>query len=282
MGTPSAYSPQQSVTSTGALPDGKPGAPHTYHTLGIRSSANGGGANGSLISATLPGVDWDGNGRFAAWWQFNFSTATWSQFVDSSGLGAGTISNKTMVQEPGSHFWWFGGGYVSNIARVTQGGSITTYNVDINTGGEFCGGVIPGTRILVLHGNFGATQTWLFNLANIEAGQTGSNASKQISPSGTAGDGGSSLAWNPDVNGFASISLSSPATVRWLKPANPANPWNTTWAWTTETFSAAGGASTRTVPTGGHGRFVYASTIKSHLWISLATNSAQAYRPAGT
>lgn len=282
MGTPSPYGPGASLPSTGAFLDGKPSAPHTYHTLGIRSSANGGGASGSLISAGLPAVDPNGIGRFGAWWQFNFATETWSQFINSSSLVEGTLSAKSMTQEPGSHFWWFGGGFVSNIARVTQAGAITQYNVSINTGGEFCGGVVPGTRIMALHGDFGGTQTWLFNLANIEAGQTGANASKQVSTTGTAGSPGSSLAWNPDVQGFASINDSSPTQVRWLKPANPANPWNTTWAWTAETFSAAGGATGRTVSTGNQGRFVYAPTIKSHIWVTLATNRAQAYRPTGS
>lgn len=283
MGTPSNYSGDD-IDSIGALPDGKPGAPHTYHTLGIRSSANGGGTYGSLISAGLPGIsNVDGGGRFARWWQFDFETETWSQFFDSSGINEGSLTSKTMVQEPGSHFWWFGSGYLEQVVRVTQAGSITTYSgVDLNTGGEYCGGVVPGTRIAVLHGNFGATETWLFDLAAIEASATGSSARKQVSTTGTAGGGGSSLAWNPDVQGFASINDASPTTVRWLKPSNPSDPWGSTWAWTAETLSAAGGASTRSVPTGNQGRFVYAPTIKCHLWATLATVAAQAYRPAGT
>ncbi len=282
MGNPSPYSPTQSLTSAGAFPDGTPAPPHTYHTLGIRSSANGGGAYGSLISATQPAVDSIGNARTGAWWQFNFATETWSQFINSSGIPAGSITTKTMVQEPGSHFWWFGGGDVSNIHRVTQAGAITSYGLGINTGNDFCGGVIPGTRFLVLRGTFSSEQTWIYNLAQVEAGQTGANARKQISPSGTQGAGSSSLAWNPDVQGFASIVDTSPTQVRWLKPSNPADPWNSSWAWTTETFSAAGGASARSVSTENHGRFVYAPTIKSHIWATLATNRAQAYRPAGT
>lgn len=279
MGTPSPYSPTQSLTSAGAFPDGKPSPPHTYNTLGIRSSANGGGAAGSLISAGLPAVDENGNGRWGAWWQFNFATEVWSQFINSSGIDVGSLTAKCMVQEPDSHFWWFGGGNVSRITRVTQAGIITDYGVGVNTGGAFCGGVVPGTRILVLHGAFSSTQTRLFHLANIEAGITGANATKTVSTTGTAGSGNSSLSWNPDVQGFASINNSNPAQVMWLKPSNPADPWNSTWAWTTETFTGAGGAVTRTVPTSGRGRFVYAPAIKSHIWSALATQRVQAYRP---
>lgn len=281
MGTPSSYN-ESSIDSIGALPDGRPAGPHTYHTLGIRSSANGGGANGSLVSATLPAVDANGNGRMERWWQFNFATQQWSQFIDATSLRTGQLTFKTMVQEPGSHFWWFGGGDVSNIARVTQAGVITQYNVGLNTGSAFCGGVVPGARILVLNGTFSSHQTWLFNLANIEAGQTGANASKQIFPSGTPGEGEGSLAWNPDVQGFACIVNSSPSTVRWLKPANPANPWDTTWAWASETFSAVGGASAYTVENNGRGRFVYAPAIKCHIHASRAENPVQVYRPQGS
>lgn len=280
MGTPSPYS-DASVDSNGALPDGKPAAPHTYHTLGIRSVAGGGGANGSLISATLPACDINGNGRFARWWQFNFATATWSHFIDSSGIPAGALTQKCMVQEPTGNMWWFGGGDV-NIRRVTQAGAITGYGVNINSDAYIVGGVIPGTRILALHGILGSTQTRLYNLPNIEAGQTGGTASKTISPSGTAGPGAGSLEWVPEVGGFANIVYNSPNTIRWLKPSNVNDPWNSSWAWTSESFSGAGGASANSTINEAHGRLKWVPAVKCLLWAANASNYMQAYRPAGT
>lgn len=282
MGTPSPYSDDPgNIGSDGAFPDGKPAAPHTYHTLGIRSSSNGGGSMGSLIQATLPGCDANGNGRTGGWWQFNFSTGNWSRFIDSSGISAGTLSFKTMVQEPGSHFWWFGGGLVTQIARVTQTGAITKYNVSVNTGNYFSGGVIGGTRIAALNGDFGSgTQLRLINLAAVEAGGGDSTVWRIPTVSGTPAGGDCGLTWCPDLRRFASINGSSPTQIRWLSP--PSDPWNGTWTWSTETVAAAAGSSARTVINGTHGRFVWCPAIRSFLWATGASNPMQAYRPAGT
>lgn len=283
LGSPSLYSQASNpVDANGAFPDGNPAPPHTYHTLGILPSSAGGGDNGSLIQATLPGLDEDGNGRMSRWWKFDFATGAWSQFIDSSSIAAGSLTNKTMVQEPGGHCWWFGGGYLTSIARVTLAGGITNYSIELNTGGVFCGGVVPAPRIAVLHGNFGTQQTWLFDLAAIEAGGTTASATKQVTPSGTAGVSDGSLTWCPDVGGFACFDANNPATVRWLKPSNVADPWNSTWAWSAETFTAAGGASARTQTNGAHGRFAWVPAIKCFLWAAQRGFAMQAYRPAGT
>lgn len=282
LGEPSPYG-GSSIDSIGTFPDGKPAPPHSYQTLGYLSPANGGGANGSMIQATLPAVDLGGNGRDMRWWKFNLATRTWSQFINSSSIVAGNLSPKTMVQEPGGNFWWFGGGYVSKIARVTPAGAITSYGIEVNRSTYDGGGVVGNTRILVLHGVLvSGIETWLFNLPNIESGQTGGTAVKRIFPNGTPGGATDGLAWCPDRNAFASISSSSPATVRWLTPSNAAAPWNSDWVWTTETYAPVGGATPGPVPNGGFGRFVWVPAIKCHLWASGVDRRMQAYRPVGT
>lgn len=280
MGAPSLYG-DSNVDTNGALPDGKPAAPHTYQTLGIRPSASGGGTYGSLISAGLPACDINGNGRFARWWQFNLNGATWSHFIDSSGIPAGALTQKCMVQEPNGNMWWFGGGDV-NIRRVSLSGAITAYSVNINSDNYIVGGVIPGSRIIALHGILGSVQTRLYNLPNIEAGQTGSSAAKTISTTGTPGQADGSLEWVPEVGGFASIVWNSPSTIRWLKPSNVNDPWNSTWAWSSESFTGAGGATAAACQNGAHGRLKWVPAVKCLLWAPNVTNYMQAYRPAGT
>jgi hypothetical protein len=287
MGSPSLYSQASNpVDSTGAFPDGKPAPPHTYQTLGILPSSSGGGTSGSLIQACQPAMDDGGIGRFSSWWRFDFAAQTWSRFVNSSAYTAstyvGTLSQKTMVQEPGSHCWWFGGGFTQSIYRVSPAGVITAYPVGINSGGALVGGVVPGPRILVLHGMFSGQATWIFDLAAIEAGGTTATASKRIFPTGTAGSNDGSMTWCPDVNGFACIDSASPTTVRWLKPSNPASPWDSTWAWTSETFTASGGAIARPRTNGANGCFVWAPAIKCFLWAAVRGAPLQVYRPTGT
>ena len=283
MGDPSPYSQASTpVDSTGAFPDGNPAPPHSYHTLGIRSSANGGGASGSLIQATQPALDDNGNGRMTSWWAFNLATSTWSRFLDSSAIPAGTLSMKTMVQEPqsdGGAFWWFGGGNTNFVTKVTQAGAVAFQrNVGYNSGSYVSGGVIPGTRCAILHGTFSLLQTRLFNLATIESGGSSNVA---LTTTGTAPSGDGSLTWCPDRNAFASLVGSSPTTVRWLTPSNPANPSGSTWAWTAETFTPASGTTSAPGQNGDHGRFVWVPAIKCFLWASSLTRKMQAYRPAG-
>jgi hypothetical protein len=283
MGNPSLYSATAgNLASDGSFPDGTPAPPHSYQTLGIRSSANGGGIHGSLVQATQSFCNTGGGSYNGAWWQFNLATSTWSKFIDSSTISAGTLGQRLMVQEPGSHFWWFGGGYVTQIARVTQAGVVTKYNIEVNSGNYRVGAVIPNTRIAVVHGQFSTLQTWLYDLAAIEAGGHTASATKAIATTGQAGPQDGSLTWCPDLNGFANVEWGSPTTVRWLKPSNPANPWNSTWAWTSESFTAASGSSVRTISNGAHGRFHWCPPVKCFLWATRAGNPMQLYRPAGT
>lgn len=282
MGTPSPYD-YPSIDSIGALPDGRPAAPHTYQTLAILSSANGGGANGSLISAGLPAVDGNGNGRMQRWWRFNLSTAVWSQFLNSSSIQSGTLTQKCLVQEPNGNMWWFGGGYLSQIYRVTPAGAVTGYGIECNTDATFVGGVVPGSRIIVLHNPLlSSPGPWVFNLANIESGATGATALRKLTYTGTAGPSDGSLEWVPDVGGFANIVSSSPSTIRWLKPSNVNDPWNSSWAWNTETFTGAGGATPQACSNGALGRLKWAASIKCLLWAPNVDDYMQAYRPAGT
>lgn len=281
MGDPSRYNDLPgNIAADGSFPDGKPAAPHNYHTLGIRSSAFGGGPNGSLIQATLPACDANGNGRYAAWWQFNFATATWSKFIDSSGIPAGSLSFKTMVQEPGGPFWWFGGGYVNSIVRVTQSGAISKYNATINTGNYFSGGVV-GPRILALNGEFGrGIELRILNLAAVEAGGSDSTVWRIPNVTGTPAGGAHGLRWCPDLGRFAAMDGATPTKIYWLTP--PPDPWNGTWTWSTETMFAAEGAIPRSLVNGSHGRFVWCPEIRCFLWASAANAPMQAYRPRGT
>lgn len=281
MGNPSSYSDAPgNIAADGSFPDGKPAAPHTYHTLGIRASAFGGGANGSLIQATLPACDQLGNGRSGAWWQFDFAKAAWSKFIDSSSISPGTLTFKTMVQEPDGSFWWLGGGYVPQIARITQTGLITKYPVSINTGNYFSGGVF-GSRIIALNGDFGSgTQLRLLNLAEVEAGGSDATVWRIPRVTGLPADGANGLRWCPDLQRFAAMSGDSPNKIYWLKP--PADAWSGTWVWSSETLVPARGAAPRTLVNGSHGRFVWCAPIKCFLWASGANNAMQAYRPLGT
>lgn len=281
MGNPSSFSDAPgNIAADGSFPDGKPAAPHTYHTLGIRDSVYGGGPNGSLIQATLPACDANGNGRSGAWWQFNFATATWSKFVDSSGVSAGTLGFKTMIQEPNGHCWWFGGGYLSNIARITQSGAISKYNVSVNSGNYFSGGIVS-PRIAVLNGEFGrGTELRLINLAAVEAGGSDANVWKSPNVTGTPAGGAHGLRWCPELGRFAAMDGASPTKIYWLVP--PPDPWTGTWTWLAETMAASGGAVPRTLVNGSHGRFVWCPTIRCFLWATAARLPMQAYRPRGT
>jgi len=282
MGSPSPYAEDTSLGNDGAFPDGKPMPPHTYQTLGIRSSANGGGPLGSLIQATLPACTTTGSGRFGAWWQFSFATETWSKFIDSSSIPVGTLSQKLMVQEPGGNFWWIGGGYLTQIARVSPTGAIKLYDISSNSTYYVCGGVMPG-RIMAVHGEWESTmRIRLFDLAAIEAGAATSSATKYITPSGTQPGKGSGLQWCPDLGRFAALQSTSPTTIYWLTP--PADPWNGAWTWTTETMKPAGSATSRAIQdgNGSFNRFVWCPPIKSFLWATGRSAPMQAYRPLGT
>lgn len=282
MKTPSAYAGSANIDSNGAFPDGTPAPPHTYHTFGILSSADGGGDNGSMIAATQPAVMDNADSRDTRWWRFDLETATWSVFIDSSGIAGGTLSQKCMVQEPNGNMWWFGAGYLPNIRRVTPAGSITSYGVDVNSNGDAVGGVAGATRMLVLHGLGDGVPTRIFDLAAIEGGATGASAHKPTAASGTAGPVAGSLEWVPEVGGFANIEWSSPATIRWLKPSNPADPWGSTWAWSAETFTGAGGATAQACSNGAFGRLKWVDAVKCLLWAPNVDDPMQVYRPAGT
>lgn len=282
MGEPSPYG-GSNIDSIGAYPDGKPAPPHSYQTLGYLSPANGGGTFGSMIQATLPAVDMAGNGRHARWWRFDLASATWSQWLDSSGIAVGALSQKTMVQEPNGNFWWLGSGYVAQIARVSPAGAVAKYSIELNRGYYDGGAVIPGTRIMVLHGTYvSGLETWLLNLPAIESGQGGPTAIKRVFPSGTPAQDEDGLVWCPDRNALASISSSNPATIRWLTPSNLADPWNSSWAWISETYAPIGGAAPGPISNGAFSRFVWVPAIKCHLWASALERRMQAYRPIGT
>jgi hypothetical protein len=292
LGSPSLYSDDPgNIDSDGAFPDGKPIAPHTYQTLGILPSANGGGTYGSLIQAGLPAADSAGNGRYGAWWKFNLSTATWSKFIDSSGFSAGTLGAKLMVQEPNGNCWWFGGGYVGQLVRVTLAGGISSYGITSNISGSSgaCGGVTPTTRILALWGQQDdiGPRLRLFNLAAIEGGATDSTAVKYVSTSGTEPSAGNGMQWCPTLGRFAAKLPTSSAEIYWLTPSNVSDPWNSTWTWSTETLTAAGGASPQTIYdgsgyNGSYNRFVWCSSVNCFIWATGNTKPVQGFRPAGT
>ena len=292
LGNPSLYSDSPgNISSTGAFPDGKPAPPHSYQTLGILPSSAGGGTQGSLIQATLPAVDSNGNGRAGAWWKFNLATATWSQFIDSSSIPSGTLTSKLMVQEPNGNMWWLGGGWVDNIRRVTTAGTITSYgiwsNIDDSAGN--CGGVVPSTRTMVTWGSSnGATRLRVFNLTSIESGQTAEGSAwKHVTPSGSGPASGTGMQWCPTLNRFAAKLSTSSAAIYWLTPSNPSDPWGSTWAWSTETLTAVGGATPQIVHdgssyNGSYNRFVWCPSVNCFIWAAGNTKPVQAFRPAGT
>ena len=291
VGTPSPYDDSQLIVGTGAFPDGKPGPSHNYSTLGIRNSANGGGASGSLVVAGLPGLYTSGNGEFAYWWQFNLATATWSKFpsdaspLNGSALPGGSISTRTMIQEPGSHFWWLGGGSPRSVTRVTQAGVATVFAAQTpNRNQGSVGGLVGSTRIMADHSVYETvgTATCLYNLPNIEAGQTGASAVKILTTTGTPAAWNDSLTWVPDRNAFASISSISPTTIRWLTPSNSADPWNSSWTWTAETYTASGAVSDPgDAGNGSHGRARWVPAIKCLLWATRLNGKMIAFKPYG-
>jgi hypothetical protein len=298
MGEPSPYSSGSDsvnlLDANGAFPDGKPCAPHSYHTLGILPSSQGGGTYGSLIQAGLPAVTNLGASRMNRWWKFNFATAMgssvggagWSTFPSAAApLNGAAIPDdaapyKIMVQEPqsdGGAFWYFGAGNSQFVTKVTQAGAVAfSRNVGFNSGDPCSGGVIPGTRCAIVHGSFSGIQTRLFNLATIEGG---ASSNVVLSTTGTPANGRDSLTWCPDRGAFATINHLSPTTVRWLIPSNPANPAASTWAWTSETFAPASGTTAAPGINGAYGRFVWVPAIKCFLWSSAITRKMQAYRP---
>ena len=278
LGNPSPYAPAN-IDSVGAYPDGKPTPPHNYQTLGYLSPANGGGTSGSLIQATIPAAGQSGYGNGMRWWKFNFATQTWSQFINSSTIQFGSSSPPLMVQEPNSHFWWLGSAGMASITRVTVAGAITQYGIGRNPNTYSIGGCVGSTRILCDHHGY---ETWLYNLPNVEAGQTGATARKLISASGTPAGDSDSLTWVPDRNAFAAVRWQDARTVRWLTPLNAADPWNTSWSWTTETYTASGSV---TVPAssgnGGYGRAVWCPPIKCLLWSGYSNQELLVIKPYG-
>ena len=281
LGTPSNYSQASNpADSTGAFPDGKPVPPHNYVTLGIRTSAGGGGTYGSLIQATQPAAKDNGDGIFSSWWAFDLEDETWSRWQNWTGRPVGTLTYAYMVQEPGGNMWYLGSGAMFQIARVAQDGTVTEFDFEYNGNGAMVVGLVPMPRIAIMHGDFGGTQTWLIDLAAVEA-QSGT-LSKRIYPTGTAGSNTGSMTWCPELGKFANHRPTSPATVDWLTPSDPSDPWDSTWSWSSETFTAAGGATTHSVGQGGWNRFVWVPGIKCFLWASENIHEMQAYRPAGT
>jgi hypothetical protein len=94
------------------------------------------------------------------------------------------------------------------------------------------------------------------------------------------------MQWCPLLNRFAAKQPSG-NTIHWLTPSNPADPWNSSWAWSTETLAAAGGASSYTITDGSSqtdsfNRFVWVPEISSFIWATGQDNRVQAFRPLGT
>ena len=284
LGTPSPYN-DSNVDSSGAFPDGKPAPPHNFQTLGIRSSSHGGGASGSLIQATNPGANANGDSMSDAWWQFNLAASTWSKFIDSSSIEPGSLAQKVMVQEPDSHYWWFGNGYIPQIARVTQTGVVTKYNITLNSTNATSGGVLPGSRIAVLNGPFdydAAMRLLLVDLKAVEGGADTGTATKFATFTGTPPGGNSGLQWCPILGRFAAMATTTPTKIYWLTP--PADPWRGTWVWSTETLTPASGTVAQTIPDGigSYNRFAWCPPIRSFFWATGRNNPMQAYRPMGT
>jgi hypothetical protein len=132
---------------------------------------------------------------------------------------------------------------------------------------------------MVLHGTYETLGTTLLNLSAIEAGQTGATAIKRLSTTGEAARDADGLVWCPDRSAFASISSSNPTNIRWLKPSNPTDLWNSSWTWTKEIYSGVACATAVPVPNGAFSRFVWVPSIKCLLWSGDVNRKMQAYRP---
>lgn len=288
-----------SIASDGSIGGTDTPAPsHNYKTLGYITNAQGGGPYGSMIACYLPATGDDGNGRNVYWWEFSLDSPSTGHWVgpwlsaQSEGIQTGTNTRMSAQFEDG-YIWWLGGGYMTSLYRVnTVTKQVTSYSVSTNTSAAIISDIVPSQRIIVgvVLQATGTYRIYLFNLAAIEAGQTGSNAVKYVNyPSGGPSSYVDGLCWVPDLERFAYFPSQSGAvgTVYWLVPSNPDDIWNSTWSWQTETFSSYGGAALYAITdgsaqNGGWGRVKWISSLQCLLYSATRSSPMQVFRPTGT
>lgn len=256
--------------------------PHTYDGLAYQSSANGGGADGSLIRFAMPGSG-VANAKVAH--RFDLSSASAAPTRVMAAVNS--ISNSypaTAVDEARGGVWTTDANGLGGVGFVDFDTWTETRwtGVAFNAYGDQSIVYVPTRDCLVALGR---------------DGPGGSNMSVRVCPIvGGVPQGWSTVAqsgtpptdrrcggvWSTLLGCLVSFESTGSYAVH--KLTVPSDLTGGTWAWTTETMTGVSGATPSQSTTSGNGawsRFVEAPELGCFLWADSVTGPLQAWRLTG-